>query len=416
MSARTPRLTDAFDPRVTAFRTDTFSLAEDLDWLDRHRGQGAAVGVILHSTRLLEVLTRGAAATAGLTLSAGRLDEALRLLSGYQYLSRETYRLLDRLRDLGNAARHVLRRMTPADADQGYAIVLRGLQWYFCEFPRGPRLACLCVHNRPLDDLLPADVATLLAVLESAELSPAGFLAGLRLGDPRAPLLASPVLAAVLAERLLTDGRSDEAQRVLTAALGHFPQDVRLRQLQGLLWSRAGRLREACDWLEAIGGTDSAADEETMGILAGAYKRRAEAESNGRDDWLRKCHGRYDRGWQRSRGSNTYLGVNAAATGLWLGLRLEAATTAGRVRDILEGRRRDLVAADPPAALHCWDQLTLAEAHLLLGEFDTAARCYRDAAERFGAQRDALRVARGQAERTLATLGRPELGATMFPG
>ena len=83
-----------------------------------------------------------------------------------------TYRLLDRLRDLGNKARHVLQKVSIADADQGYAIVLRGLNWFFCEFPDGPKLKCLTVYNQPLDSLLPLNVASLLASTDKNSMPP----------------------------------------------------------------------------------------------------------------------------------------------------------------------------------------------------------------------------------------------------
>ena len=152
----TSRLIDACDPRVTAFRTDAFALADDLDWLDRLRGLRAPVGVVLHAARILEVLARQAVAAARLASPRDGLNEYLRALKDYDLLPKQTYRLLDRLRDLGNKARHVLRPIYLADAEQGYAILLRALQWYFCEFPRGPLLKTVSIHNQPLDALLPA--------------------------------------------------------------------------------------------------------------------------------------------------------------------------------------------------------------------------------------------------------------------
>jgi hypothetical protein len=108
-----------------------------------------------------------------------------------------------------------------------------------------------------------------------------------------------------------------------------------------------------------------------------------------------------------------YLGVNAAALALWLGLPGHAATAA-RVRDGVEERRCGLEAAG--RQLNCWDQLTLAEAHLLLGEWDSAALRYREAHERFPKWASALEVACGQAEQDLIALGRADLTASICPG
>ena len=421
--ASTSLLINAFDARVTAFHTAAFTLAEDLEWLDQLRNLRAPVAVILHCTRILEVLTRQALVQSGLesgrnsNLYAPGLNEVLRQLMHYDRLSVETYRFLDRLRDLGNKARHVLCKVSVADAEQGYAIALRAIHWYFCEFPGGLALKCLCVHNQPLDALLPIEVAGLLAMLEAAELDRAGFLSTLGLERRHCPLLVSPVLAAVLIEKLLDRKRTAEAQGVLTAALERFPDDVRLRQLQGLLLSRVGRLEEACALLESMERVDSEADEETQGILAGAYKRRAEAEPARRDEWLRACHTKYLLGWRQSREANTYLGINAAATALWLGISGLTEPIARSVRNRLEARRLALARADRdrPPFLNCWDQLTLAEAHLLLQEGDAARQCYREAVERFPGQTTAIDVARQQANRNLVALGQADLIERMLP-
>lgn len=413
----TPRLVEALDRRVVAFQTPAFSLAEDLDWLDRLRALRAPVGVILHGSRILEVLARHALALGRLSVPRDGLHHCLRLLCDYQLLARPAYRLLDRLRDLGNKARHVLRKVTFADAEHGYALVLRGLHWYFCEFPRGLGLKGLGVHNQPLDALLPTELASLLALLEAADLDERTFLSSLHLERHHCPLLLSPVLAAVVVERLLDGDRAREAETVLKAVLDPFPDDVRLRQLHGLLCSRTGRLAEACTRLEAIATTDSAADEETQGILAGAYKRRAEAEPGRRREWLQACHDRYEQGWRGSQGANPYLGINAAATALWLGLSGQTAPIAQAVRDVLESRRQGLEeAGEAVRSLNCWDQLTLAEAHLLLQQWDAARQHYHEAQQRFPRQTAALDVAREQAHEDLAALGRPDLIGTMFPG
>jgi tetratricopeptide (TPR) repeat protein len=408
-------LSSAFHPDVAAFRTEEFSLKDDLDCLGRVRDARAPAAVVLCSARILEALALHAARRAGLAgkAVAGQDDPkvyfTLKSLHRDGHLGNEEYSLLDRLRDLGNEARHVRRKLGDADADQGYAIALRSVHWYFCDFQRGPRLLALTDHTTPLDRLLPAEAAGLLRMLHSAQLDGPGLLATLRLSDPHCPLLASPVLASVLAERLLDAGRRDEAQAVLTAALGRTPGDVRLRQLQGLLLSRSGRPAQACEWLERIGPTDWAADDETEGILAGAYKKRADAEPDARDGWLRRSHALYECAWRRSEGSNLYHGINVAALGLWLG-RPDYPSAARSVLVELALREGRL----SPRPLSLWDELTRAEAHLLLGEFDQARAAYRAAARGHPGEDGAIGVARTQAGKDLKALGREDLAGWMF--
>ena len=409
-----PEFTDVFDPSVTAFQTHVFHLLEDLLALGQHRKEQAPVATILHCTRILEVLTRDALTRAGLAVSpnttneAPRLVDMMRQLREYERMPSQTYRLLDRLRALGNSVRHVLDRVTMDDAEHGYAIILHGLHWYFCLFPDGPKLNSLCVHDRPLDQLLPLEIARLLHLLESNDLAAVDFLDHDALS--RRSFLLSPVLTAVLVEVLLDANRTAESQGVLTDALERFPLDIRLRQLQGLLHSRAGRLDEACALLKSIEGTDSAADEETHGILGGIYKRRSVANPEQSLQWLRACRDHYDHGWNRSRETNVYLGINAAATALWLGNPERTTTIAASIRDRLSLRREKLrSSAGDIAYLHCWDQLTLAEAHLLLGEWDASRNAYAEACEHFPMKKQALQVAFTQVVKNLNVLNRADL-------
>ncbi len=57
--------------------------------------------------------------------------------------------------------------------------------------------------------------------------------------------LRAPALPATAAEMLLDRKEHDEARRLLEAALGESPDDLRLNQLMGLYFSRTGNLQEA---------------------------------------------------------------------------------------------------------------------------------------------------------------------------
>ena len=317
----TPRLTDAFDARVTAFRTDVFSMAEDLDWLDRLRIDQAPVGVILHGTRILEVLTRKALALAGFA-APREADSRHASICWSRTISSPARSATPSTRSAPWATRPATsstRSASRTPSKGAYAILLRGMHWYFgVEFKKGPRPA---LHRRPQQTARrPAALQARLPYRHAGQRRRQdGRLP--RSAPPQRPRLAAAAVSTFCpppsSSRLLDGGHRDEARAVLTAALGQFPDEVRLRQLQGLLWSRSGRLEEACAWLEAIETTDSEADEETQGILAGAYKRRGDADPARAAQWRQASHLGYERGWQRSQGSNTYLGINAAATASW---------------------------------------------------------------------------------------------------
>jgi tetratricopeptide (TPR) repeat protein len=407
MPSHSTPFADAFDPRVTGFHTDKFSLREDLEWLDCQRGIRSPVGTILHGTRILEVLTRHAMTKVPrpqLPL-ADNVTAHLNHLLEKDHLTKETHTLLIELRTLGNQARHARGKHSFADAEQGYLLVLRCLRWYFCEFDKGPRLASLVAPGHSLEALLPAELARTLAILESSEVNGPGFLGTLNLDRLDCEVLKSFVFPAVLVERLLDRGRPDEAQTLLTAASARFPDEPRLRQLQGLLWSRTGQLEKACACLEALESTGRVADEETRGILAGVYKQRADAEPSRRNELLIKSHEKYMQGWQASAKSNGYLGINAAATALWLGRAKESVRIAKVVYQLIEERRKRVA----PGFLYCWDQLTLAEAHLLLKEWNDATRWYAEAKKQFPQFAKVHDVARTQANKSLIALRQPDL-------
>ena len=215
-----------------------------------------------------------------------------------------------------------------------------------------------------------------------------------------------PALPATAAEMLLDGKEHDEARRLLEAALGESPDDLRLNQLMGLYWSRTGNLREALRLLEPLHAR-YLDDGETAGITAGVYKRLWKSDkSDGK--WLEQSHRAYRHGWDASRQSNAYLGVNAATTALWLGRPEDAREIAASVRRLLQRRAAALAkhTADPDLVLNYWDHVTLAEAHLLLGEYAAARAAYVEAFARHAECLDNIAVSRGQLGDILRRSGR----------
>ncbi len=99
----------------------------------------------------------------------------------------------------------------------------------------------------------------------------------------------------------------------------------------GLYFSRSGNLQEALKRLEPLYARYMD-DGEMAGVTAGVYKRlwRSDKTDGKR---LEQSHRAYRHGWDVSRQSNAYLGVNAAATALWLGRPEDAREIAAVVRN-----------------------------------------------------------------------------------
>jgi len=413
-------LLEAFDPTVTAFRCEesSFVLRDDLDRLDRVRGAGAAEAVVFYCSRILEVMTR--VRLRDICRASERMAQNLNFLNQYCALPLSLKRWLDRLRELGNDARHAGRPLTNDDADLAFVILLRWLHWYFCEYPWGDFRSALTVHNRPLETLLPGEVARLIDRLDNPD-GADEFLTSLRLAERDSLVLLTPVVPAVLAEILLGRGKLEEAYQVLRSARRRFDRDLRLRQLEALYWSRrgsaegvVGHLYKARQALETLRPGGSPADEETHGILGGIYKRLSELEA-AQPSWLRRCHEEYRRGWELSQQSNNYLGINAASTALWLGQKETASHLAAEVRLSLDALREALRTSEgAPRTLTYWDQATLAEACLLLGDLERSRTLYAEAFARFPEKVAEIEITRKQARRILANLGQDNRSADVL--
>lgn len=412
-----PHFVHAIDPHVLAFEIEAvgFRLRHDLERLQAVRSVGATEAVAFYAARIWEAMARqelrdfGYEPAESMFTNLGRLARCCQLPDGL-------VGWLDVLRRLGNDARHVQVALEPADGEVAFAVLLRWLEWYFCTYPPKPRRRpALLIHNQPLDGLLGPDLAALLRRLDAAGDADAAFLDALRLDQSDSHVLISPVLPAVLAEALIGRGRLDEASRVLDAAQKKFPGVLRLVQLRCLHLSRLGRktkdaaaLEKARKTLEGLGRVDSAAEEETLGILGGVLKAQADLAND--EAALRRSHQTYRRGWERSQRQNNYLGVNAASTALFLGDFATAAEVAGPVRANLEEAFARMAAAPGgPVAVSFWDQVTLGEVLLLAGDHAAAKHWYRKAFAEYASQVDDVRVARDQARRILERRGEADI-------
>jgi hypothetical protein len=126
-------------------------------------------------------------------------------------------------------------------------------------------------------------------------------------------------------------------------------------------------------------------------------------------NWLEKFQRTYRQGWKQSKRTCAYLGINAATTALWLGRPDEAKQLAGEVRKHLLDRPailRDKETTDPDVGLNYWDQATLAEGELVLGNLAEAKRIYNKAFAMYDKEQPAnTAVTRKQLETLLPYVG-----------
>lgn len=407
-----PAFPDCLAPEVRDYASSRFALAEDLRELvavQRVEAWGAAV---FYAARILEVLTAEALVVVGLPAELNSFHN-LDLLQQYNLIPAGTRYWAHALRRLGNEVRHVDRRITRDDAELAAAFLERVLDWFFCRFAYGKRLPALTRNHQPLGLSGDSALQAFLAALDRPDADLIA-LAEQCVGDRCSGFLKTPSVPALLAEQLLARGENELARRVIAPARRIFADDLRLGQLAGLSLSRDGHFAKALECLKPL-HRRWADDDETTGILAGVYKRwwmtrRDENES------LAHAYRLYHLAWERSKKANMYLGVNAAATALWLGNGVESRRIAEDVCERLLGRRERFsrFCSDRDLALNFWDHVTLAEAQLLAGQWSRSRRTYAEAFANHADQPKNIAVSRAQALETLAACGISRSAAAFF--
>jgi hypothetical protein len=172
-----------------------------------------------------------------------------------------------------------------------------------------------------LDNLLPriasADLAELMSIW--------------RARDP-AIFARDPEIYRALGDRVLAQGEPLLAYDVIREGLGHWPNDIRLRQLQGLALARSGATERANAVLQKL-YAEGQTDEETLGMLGRTFKDLAAAApiSDQRTKFLRKAAEIYNEAYRASGGY--WSGINAATMSLLIGEKDRALEIANRVRE-----------------------------------------------------------------------------------
>jgi class 3 adenylate cyclase len=183
-----------------------------------------------------------------------------------------------------------------------------------------------------------------------------------------------------LTKRILGQGEPLLAYDVVADGLLRWPNDVVLRQLQGLALSRSGATERANAVLQEL-RREGATDEETLGMLGRTYKDLAgRADGVERKTLLRQAAEIYGEAYDRSGGF--WTGINAATMNLLTGDEGRARQIAQKVQEQCLAELRNL-SGDP-----YWEYAALGESALICRDWPEAERWYARAAEqgrnRFG--------------------------------
>jgi class 3 adenylate cyclase len=178
-----------------------------------------------------------------------------------------------------------------------------------------------------------------------------------------------------LGEQADTLGQSMFAHDILREGLQVFPGHLRITQQYCLSLIKCGFLLTAKGLLSRL-VKEEHFDEETLGILGRVYKEMWLAEGGGAPGHphLAKSRELYLSAFERSRGY--YSGINAASLSLIMGDRDLSHKVARQVLGICSGLLKD------PSQRTYWVLATVAEAFLLLGRQEKAAKFCGIARER----------------------------------
>ena len=213
---------------------------------------------------------------------------------------------------------------------------------------------------------------------------------------------------SLLSNRILKAGEPLLAYDVITTGLKHWPENVRLRQLQGLALARSCATERANEVLTRL-YDDAKTDGETLGILARTHKDLATLAGTAqkKKKELTKAHDCYHEGYRQAisakkrgwRDDALYNGINAATIALLMGQSNRAKNLARKVRTIcmdnLKMKKQDY-----------WTVATLGEAGVILGDWKEAEEQYSLTGELGRENYGDLSTTRRQARILLGFLGK----------
>lgn len=195
----------------------------------------------------------------------------------------------------------------------------------------------------------------------------------------------------VAAESLIQLGESEEAIKVL----GTVPPTVKKDQLFALALAKTwepDNIEKAVRILERLQASGHL-DAETGGLLGGRFKQIW--KQSGKKVHLERSNQSYLAAFAAT--GDSYPGINAAATALWLGDKLESKRIATAVLEIVDAKWL--------GSMDHWDLATKAEALMLTGDIDQAREWYKKAALRCDYAPESIRTMHEQAAQNIDSMG-----------
>lgn len=323
----------------------------------------------------------------------------------------EAHRLIDTvskelahtLRRMGNGVRHSLDDSTLDDTKLAIVLVRELVRWFESLEPGDEYQEAIQRLNSEIDgNWSVVAIVGLLGKVEDGDKE-----AVTELIARKADVLTSRFLATLCAEALLACGDAGPAADILKGCEDAFGSDQRHQQLSALVLSRTGQLEEAVTAAARLLETYRD-DDETSGIAGGIFKRRWDRDAT-QGAALKRAHDLYRKQWEKGKKINAYLGVNAAATAVYLGQVDQARTIADTVVGAMDRRDQALRAASltprDGGLAEYYDRVSRAEALLIVGKTEEAGEAYRSAFADHRLLEGSIQGTKSQAARIAATLG-----------
>jgi hypothetical protein len=362
-----------------------FNLSKDISYVKISKENGLSEASIFYSARILEVTVSELINYYQLK-DKKNLFQNLYILGSYNLLPQSVQHIANSLRILGNQVRHVHFESSLLDQESCILFLEFWLNWYSRQNKSIEVTDNIFQHDRELYVFLEIIVSsysdrnvTLFQKQNSLNTLDKVFQFG--------------SIISLLVERYLDLNLLSDASYCINEGLKFNPDYFKLRLMEGLYYKRMGNLDLAIEKLEFLYNSGYGNEEEVRGILAGIYK--SIWLENGDEKWLRKSQKKYESGWKEFP-ENVYLGINLATTSLFLNKFDLARSTAEDIKILLYKRKDFLKSISETNILSLWDELTLAESELIIGNIAECKRIFTSIALNNEKSEGSLKVAAKQ--------------------